>query len=232
MKGPWIAYFASSSRNSLVDLHRPANAVGLFWPDTPADRSGRILPRLRAIRDQNLQIGQLSPKGLLTAHSFTGGAVRVSAARMSRIGAVAPHALGQDDWPELYRFSRIASFRVTAALGFNSTQRQSSGRTNDVEHVAGFVGHGAPVGRFLAGSGNGGRHGIGCTRRFKLVAARQQGIVIGPPCRFRERAGGENLRRLVARYPRYNAQVADFIAHDPPAAIRARVAARLGVAAP
>ena len=47
-----------------------------------------------------------------------------------------------------------------------------------------------------------------------------------------ERAGGENLRRLVARYPRYNAQVADFIAHDPPAAIRARVAARLGAAAP
>lgn len=47
-----------------------------------------------------------------------------------------------------------------------------------------------------------------------------------------ERAGGENLRRLVARYPRYNGEVADFIARDPPAAIRARVAARLGAAAP
>ena len=42
-----------------------------------------------------------------------------------------------------------------------------------------------------------------------------------------ERAGGENLRRLSARYPRYNAAVADFIARDPLAAVRARVALRL-----
>lgn len=42
------------------------------------------------------------------------------------------------------------------------------------------------------------------------------------------RPGGENLRRLVARYPRYNAQVATFIANDPLAAIRARVSKRLG----
>jgi len=41
------------------------------------------------------------------------------------------------------------------------------------------------------------------------------------------RPGGENLSRLSARYPRYNAQVADFIARDPLAAIRARVALRL-----
>ena len=46
-----------------------------------------------------------------------------------------------------------------------------------------------------------------------------------------ERPGGENLNRLVARYPRYNAQVADFIARDPLAALRARVAARLDLAA-
>ncbi|MCC6560055.1 MAG: glycosyltransferase family 2 protein [Xanthomonadales bacterium] len=44
-----------------------------------------------------------------------------------------------------------------------------------------------------------------------------------------ERPGGENLARLVARYPRYNALVADFIERDPLAEIRARVAARLGV---
>lgn len=39
--------------------------------------------------------------------------------------------------------------------------------------------------------------------------------------------GGENLARLVARYPRYNALVADFIARDPLAPIRARTAERL-----
>lgn len=45
-----------------------------------------------------------------------------------------------------------------------------------------------------------------------------------------ERPGGENLRRLGARYPRYNAQVAEFIARDPLLEVRARVAARLGIA--
>ena len=39
--------------------------------------------------------------------------------------------------------------------------------------------------------------------------------------------GGENLARLVARYPGYNALVADFIARDPLAPLRARIAARL-----
>ncbi|HVF35721.1 MAG TPA: glycosyltransferase [Candidatus Saccharimonadia bacterium] len=43
-----------------------------------------------------------------------------------------------------------------------------------------------------------------------------------------ERPGGENLARLIARYPRYNAQVAEFIARDPLAARRAAIAARLG----
>ena len=38
-----------------------------------------------------------------------------------------------------------------------------------------------------------------------------------------EKPGGENLARLVARYPRYNALVADFIARDPLAAIRKRI---------
>jgi GT2 family glycosyltransferase len=38
--------------------------------------------------------------------------------------------------------------------------------------------------------------------------------------------GGDNLARLLARYPRYNAQVADFIAADPLAARRARVSER------
>ena len=46
-----------------------------------------------------------------------------------------------------------------------------------------------------------------------------------------ERPGGENLRRLAARYPGYNARVADFIARDPLAELRARVAARLDLAA-
>jgi GT2 family glycosyltransferase len=39
--------------------------------------------------------------------------------------------------------------------------------------------------------------------------------------------GGENLARLVARYPKYNALVADFIARDPLAHIRARISERL-----
>ena len=39
--------------------------------------------------------------------------------------------------------------------------------------------------------------------------------------------GGENLRRLVARYPGYNALVAAFIEADPLAARRARIAAQL-----
>jgi GT2 family glycosyltransferase len=39
--------------------------------------------------------------------------------------------------------------------------------------------------------------------------------------------GGENLGRLVARYPRYNAEVADFIARDPLAPRRAALAAQL-----
>jgi GT2 family glycosyltransferase len=39
--------------------------------------------------------------------------------------------------------------------------------------------------------------------------------------------GGENLDRLVARYPRYNAEVADFIARDPLAPRRAALAARM-----
>ncbi len=42
-----------------------------------------------------------------------------------------------------------------------------------------------------------------------------------------ERPGGENLARLSARYPRYNRDVADFIARDPLADVRARVALRL-----
>lgn len=41
------------------------------------------------------------------------------------------------------------------------------------------------------------------------------------------RPNGEALRRLLARYPRYNQQVADFIAADPPKVWRARLAARL-----
>ena len=40
--------------------------------------------------------------------------------------------------------------------------------------------------------------------------------------------GGDNLARLLARYPRYNAQVAEFIALDPLAARRARVSLRYG----
>ncbi len=43
--------------------------------------------------------------------------------------------------------------------------------------------------------------------------------------------GGENLARLVARYPHYNAQVADFILRDPLAALRARITATLAGAA-
>jgi len=42
-----------------------------------------------------------------------------------------------------------------------------------------------------------------------------------------ERPGGENLRRLSARYPRYNAEIADFISRDPLAGVRARVAERV-----
>ncbi len=38
--------------------------------------------------------------------------------------------------------------------------------------------------------------------------------------------GGDNLARLIARYPRYNAQVAAFIEADPLASRRAQVAAR------
>jgi GT2 family glycosyltransferase len=40
-------------------------------------------------------------------------------------------------------------------------------------------------------------------------------------------AGGENLRRLEARYPRYSAQVAAFIAADPMAAYRRALAVAL-----
>jgi len=43
-----------------------------------------------------------------------------------------------------------------------------------------------------------------------------------------EHPGGENLARLLARYPRYNAQVAEFIARDPLASRRAAIATRLG----
>ena len=39
--------------------------------------------------------------------------------------------------------------------------------------------------------------------------------------------GGENLRRLNARYPGYNSQIADFIARDPLADVRDRISARL-----
>ncbi len=39
--------------------------------------------------------------------------------------------------------------------------------------------------------------------------------------------GGENASRLLARYPRYNAQVADFIARDPLKPRREAIAARL-----
>jgi GT2 family glycosyltransferase len=38
--------------------------------------------------------------------------------------------------------------------------------------------------------------------------------------------GGENMARLLARYPRYNLEVAEFIAADPLAARRARVSER------
>lgn len=45
--------------------------------------------------------------------------------------------------------------------------------------------------------------------------------------------GGENLARLVARYPHYNAQVADFILRDPLAPLRERIAVALsGTASP
>ncbi len=39
--------------------------------------------------------------------------------------------------------------------------------------------------------------------------------------------GGENLRRLTARYPEYNARVADFILRDPLRPLRDRLAQRL-----
>lgn len=44
--------------------------------------------------------------------------------------------------------------------------------------------------------------------------------------------GGENLARLVARYPHYNAQVADFILRDPLAPLRERIVATLTGGAP
>ena len=44
--------------------------------------------------------------------------------------------------------------------------------------------------------------------------------------------GGENLARLVARYPHYNAQVADFILRDPLASLRERIVALLANAPP
>lgn len=46
------------------------------------------------------------------------------------------------------------------------------------------------------------------------------------------RPGGENLARLVARYPGYNARVADFIARDPLAPRRARIEAVLRAGSP
>jgi GT2 family glycosyltransferase len=42
-----------------------------------------------------------------------------------------------------------------------------------------------------------------------------------------ERPGGEALSRLIARYPRYNAQVAEFIHADPLAPLRAAALARM-----
>lgn len=44
--------------------------------------------------------------------------------------------------------------------------------------------------------------------------------------------GGENLARLVARYPDYNALIADFIRRDPLLPLRERLAARLAAASP
>lgn len=44
--------------------------------------------------------------------------------------------------------------------------------------------------------------------------------------------GGENLARLAARYPHYNAQVADFILRDPLAPLRERIVATLAGAPP
>lgn len=41
------------------------------------------------------------------------------------------------------------------------------------------------------------------------------------------RPGGDNLRRLLARYPDYNARVASFICQDPLRPLRERLAARL-----
>lgn len=55
----------------------------------------------------------------------------------------------------------------------------------------------------------------------------QGGASFGP---LGEKPGGENLRRLVARYPRYNAMVAAFIERDPLAARRLEIAARLPAA--
>lgn len=43
--------------------------------------------------------------------------------------------------------------------------------------------------------------------------------------------GGENLARLNARYPDYNARIADFIRRDPLAPLRQRILATLSVAA-
>lgn len=43
------------------------------------------------------------------------------------------------------------------------------------------------------------------------------------------RPNGEALRRLLSRYPRYNQQVADFIAADPPKAWRTQLAAALSI---
>jgi GT2 family glycosyltransferase len=55
----------------------------------------------------------------------------------------------------------------------------------------------------------------------------QGGASFGP---LGQAPGGENLARLVARYPRYNALIADFIARDPLATRRARIAAALSAA--
>ena len=173
-------------------------------------------------------------------------AMRACAASDARIGTITPWSNNAEicSFPELCRAAPVPS-EADAARIARATMSAGAGECPELPTGVGFCmfvrramldaigdfdqatfgrGYGEENDLCLRGAGHGWRNVL-CAAAY---VAHRGGASFGPTGHH---AGGENLARLVARYPHYNAQVAEFILRDPLAPLRERIAASLDAAA-